>query len=408
MSIQLKMKNNYKQLNNKILGGDVLSQNNLKIADAISLDFYNNNIKTINVKQLDSQARYLNITCTEHGKNMKLNSESMIAFVRYKKPDGYYVLNDCDILEDGTLLLEFTQQMTAVSGKATADILILDTSNVTVTKSNEDGIQLSLNSKDDSNGNVVILMETKEDGTTTTIEISNMEDIYNTQFPILSTMTFYANILPTAIEHSEIASSHEYDTLVQGMMRMTELEKGVREAEQTRGFNETDRVEAESKRNIAENGQFDEEGVLIKDGRIQAENKRVESEKARIEAEILRNIAENGTFDEEGKLIKDGRVQAEQKRGLAEEERAKKTAVAISACQAATTACENIINMGIVLKGDIQNNLITTEKGYVLDATQGKLLNDLIISLQKEINEVRNMAQPSFSDDGEGNVVVNL
>ena len=62
----------------------------LKTIEPISLDFYNNNIKTINAKQLDTNSRYVKISCTEHGKKIALNPQTMNAYLTSKKPDGFY------------------------------------------------------------------------------------------------------------------------------------------------------------------------------------------------------------------------------------------------------------------------------------------------------------------------------
>ena len=55
----------------------------------ISLDFYIRKIITVNAKQLDSDSRIINITCTENGKKFFVDSSTTSAFVRYKKSDGY-------------------------------------------------------------------------------------------------------------------------------------------------------------------------------------------------------------------------------------------------------------------------------------------------------------------------------
>ena len=51
----------------------------------ISLDFYIRKIITVNAKQLDSDSRVINITCTENGKKFFVDSSTTSAFVRYKK-----------------------------------------------------------------------------------------------------------------------------------------------------------------------------------------------------------------------------------------------------------------------------------------------------------------------------------
>ena len=100
----------------------------------ISLDFYNNNLVTINAKQLDTAARYVNVTCTDYGKKAVLDPDTMSAFVRYKKSDGHKVFNDAFIQSDGTVQFELTQQMLASEGKQTVDLLIVATPGLTASK----------------------------------------------------------------------------------------------------------------------------------------------------------------------------------------------------------------------------------------------------------------------------------
>lgn len=154
--------------------------NELKIIEQISLDFSRNNIKVVNVKQLDTKSRYINILCTNHGEKVALDQATMSAVVRCKKPDGFYVLNDCEVLEDGTILFELTQQMLALPGKCQLDIMILDSSEI-------------------------------EDFTADT----DLNDLDASNVSALSTMYLYLNVIATAIEHSEIASTFEYDSLTE-------------------------------------------------------------------------------------------------------------------------------------------------------------------------------------------------
>ena len=150
----------------------------------ISLDFYIRKIITVNAKQLDSDSRVINITCTENGKKFFVDSSTLSAFVRYKKADGYAVLNQVDILDDGTINLQLTQQMLAVEGRHLVDIMLINSSEE--------------------------------------IDIMKIEDIINSKnlegVSVLSTMSFYINVESTAIDHSEIESSYEYDALIKSLV----------------------------------------------------------------------------------------------------------------------------------------------------------------------------------------------
>lgn len=95
----------------------------------ISIDFYKNNYTCVPSKQLDT-ARYLIITLTEHGKPRKIATQERALF-RAGKPDNTYIYNEeeCDILEDGRLLLKLTEQTLAAKGKIEADIQLITADN---------------------------------------------------------------------------------------------------------------------------------------------------------------------------------------------------------------------------------------------------------------------------------------
>ena len=70
----------------------------------ISLDFYNNAVVTINAKQHDSDTRYVNVTCTDYGKKVFIDSSSA-AYARYKNKNGTSFIEPCEVLNDGTVLV---------------------------------------------------------------------------------------------------------------------------------------------------------------------------------------------------------------------------------------------------------------------------------------------------------------
>ncbi len=189
--------------------------------ELISLDIYNTNIKTINAKQLDSKSRYVRVSCTEHGKKIELEANTMSAFIRYKRPDGKAVLDMCTISSDGTLVFELTQQMLQVPGKAVADIMlfgakiVIDNSDGDVELPEDTMFLNGLVVDYDGDKDNVSVTYNQESGFTHEIkiieDIENMEKLKDTQ--LLSTMTLYVNILPTTINHAEIVKSEQYDEL---------------------------------------------------------------------------------------------------------------------------------------------------------------------------------------------------
>ena len=104
---------------------DELNQikSNYKVLE-IAVDFINPSYNISRAKHLDT-SRYILCTLTENGvpRNVK-KSES--ARVRITKPDNTYVYNDCDVIEDGRVLITLTEQILAVKGNAISDIQLID------------------------------------------------------------------------------------------------------------------------------------------------------------------------------------------------------------------------------------------------------------------------------------------
>lgn len=177
----------------------------------ISLDLYNNAYVCVNAKQLDTESRYIEVSCTENGKKIKLNPNEIKAFVRYKKPDGLYVLNESEVTSSGTVMVELTQQMLAVSGRSQVDILLIDASLIDFT-------------------------------------IDESIDFSTLETSILSTMCFYIQIHSSAIEGADFESTYEFDTLLTNMAKMVAFEKELNKNENTRNENETQRQSNETQR----------------------------------------------------------------------------------------------------------------------------------------------------------------
>lgn len=148
----------------------------LKSTKKIDIDFYNQKYILINAKQNDKYSRFLEATCYNRGELFSLNPSNHSAYIRYRKADEYGVFNSCKINYDGTIVIEFTEQMLAVAGMCYADLVIVD------------------------NGYAEVNPDTGE--------IIGIEDT-----AILSTMIFCIDVVETAIENLEIESTYEFDNL---------------------------------------------------------------------------------------------------------------------------------------------------------------------------------------------------
>lgn len=104
---------------------DELNQikSNYKVLE-IAVDFINPSYNISRAKHLDT-SRYILCTLTENGIPRKVKSIEN-ARVRITKPDNTYVFNDCDVIEDGRVLITLTEQILAVKGNAISDIQLID------------------------------------------------------------------------------------------------------------------------------------------------------------------------------------------------------------------------------------------------------------------------------------------
>lgn len=141
----------------------------------LSVDFYDKKYIVINSKQYDKSSRFLSITCYNRGKIFTVNSNEHSVYIRYKKSDGNSVFNFCEI-NRGKIIVELTEQMLASSGICYADIVIV-----------------------------------KKGYAHVDVETGEIVAIENTA--ILSTMTFCINVYETAVENSDIESTHEFNML---------------------------------------------------------------------------------------------------------------------------------------------------------------------------------------------------
>lgn len=351
-----------------------MSIENIQIIETVSLDFYNNNIKTINVKQMDTDARGVKVYCTEHGKKFKLDTLSHSAFVRYKKPDGNDVFNDCYIQDDGSIIFPLTQQMAAVEGKSKLDILIFCASGLTV---------------------------------------ENIEDITGFNdlgISTLSTMILGLNIHPNATDLSNVESTYEYSALIDGLARHVAIEKHMEELESTINTNEEQRQSDESARQTSET-----QRVSAETSRVNAEKNREQNVQDTINECVKKtddNITEYknqmNTIIGNANQATNNANEAAQKANTsannadaatanaqqATSDATAKTAemqelidelsqtiggvINDSAVSTNTTYSSRQINTSFVNKSHIVNNLTTTEEGYVLDARQGRAIQDKI------------------------------
>ena len=155
----------------------------------ISLDLYNKNIVKVSAKQYDT-GRGIEVTCTHNGIIYDVDTNTTSAFVRFKKPDGFNVFNQCEIVNN-RIMIELTQQMLVVPGKCDVDVMIMRKVYSLGEKSIDDIIQLDAH--------------------------------------IVSTMNFTLNIEPIPIDYDDIESSYEFDALTEALAHLDKQDKIIKD-----------------------------------------------------------------------------------------------------------------------------------------------------------------------------------
>lgn len=235
----------------------------------ITLDLYAKNVVAVNAKQYDNKTRFVEITCVENGIIFQVDKLTMSAFIRFKKPDDNGVFNEVEVTSDGKLKIELTEQMLSASGRAIADVFLLRKVFTSAEKP------------------------------------TNIDDIYKVNAPIISIMDFYINITPTALNHSQIESSYEFNALTNALAqidynnkKVVELDKTLTRNENIRNNNESTRQNNEQTRINSENQRINAENI-----RNTSEDKRTKSENERIKQENIRNTSEQQRISSEDSRI---------------------------------------------------------------------------------------------------------
>lgn len=94
----------------------------------IILDISKNKYISVTVNQYDNNVRDIIAKITNNGKPYPLDS-TIQARIKCKKSDGHKVFNDCSILEDGSVYIEITDQMTIVNGLHDCELALYDSVN---------------------------------------------------------------------------------------------------------------------------------------------------------------------------------------------------------------------------------------------------------------------------------------
>lgn len=97
----------------------------------IVLDLHKPNYVRVTAKQYNDKSRIINVQVTDYG-NLITLPEDMIARVKWHKPDGKGVFNDCDI-RDNVIRVELTAEMLSSAGTAMAELILYQQDSVVST-----------------------------------------------------------------------------------------------------------------------------------------------------------------------------------------------------------------------------------------------------------------------------------
>lgn len=240
-----------------------------------------NNVRGFEVELIANNVQYV------------VDKENTIVAISGTKPDTKKVLNECQVTEEGYILVDITSQMSAVPGRGDYSIMLMDR------KTNS--------------------------------------QLKSFPFYILTTESFNA---------AELTSTDEFQLLVKKINEVEEietrasgLEEEIIENENTRETNEQERISNDLRREENENTrsqneearvnseilrvQAESDRVALEEQRVQAESERIESENNRNQNEQIRESNESKRLESEtnrndAELI---RVQNENQRILDEQQR---------------------------------------------------------------------------------------
>ncbi len=86
----------------------------------------NNNFLFVKGIQGDGYGtRYVDISLMNNGQPYTVNREAVTVIIRGTKPDNNMIFNECQILDNNTIRVEITQQMSAVSGRSNYEVSIM-------------------------------------------------------------------------------------------------------------------------------------------------------------------------------------------------------------------------------------------------------------------------------------------
>lgn len=149
------------------------------IIKPIVLDVSVSKYVAVILKQYDKKIREIIVTVTDNGKPYLIDT-TITPRVKFKKNDNTFGMNDCEVLDNGSVKIDITEQMTAVSGISDYELVLFDT-------------------------------ETDK---------------------ILHTMNFIINVRKSVFSDEEISSTNEFKSFEEGLLKVDQMTQVVDEVKQ--------------------------------------------------------------------------------------------------------------------------------------------------------------------------------
>ena len=226
----------------------------------VTLDFYNNNYKTVTVKQYDKDSRSVNITCTNNGAIYPLDLSKHECNVKMYTPDNRAIYNTIDINSDGTVTITFTDNMVHANGTGKLEIQVIEKS-------------------------------TKKILSSMILAVIIVGCVYDDDTVIASDEFSALNKAMLSIDDSVQKANESLNISTRVIDEVTEFENNIKSTEEAR-------TEAE---NIRQSNETQRQSSYSEN--MKAENVRIQNENQRQINEDNRNIAENIRQENTEKII---------------------------------------------------------------------------------------------------------
>lgn len=370
----------------------------------------NNNFLFVKGIQGDGYGtRYVDISLMNNGQPYTVNSEAVTAIIRGTKPDTRVIFNECEILDNNTIRVEITQQMSAVAGKGNYEISIMSNLENRTLTSFPFFIIISKSSFD-----IGYVVSSDEFG----LLVEKINQVHKIQLDLSD----LKSDMQDTIKDCENATDECIDVTEKTkkvISDMNTLNKNVSDAESQRIINENNRINAEDQRNIKETERNDAEQIRIDNEnarntaesiRNNNENFRKTDETARVNAENARNNAE-----EERENQEEIRQNNEQIRQQQETKRQSDTATAITNVNNATASANAATDRANTISNDLEEKVASGyykgepgKDGVITTIDLNQLAFEVINGHLILTYEIGNTDANKFSINDEGHLIYTL